>query len=219
MPGKRSASSVRWTGRNARDSRYPLSSPERIFTVTISAINHQSMSLTSSYRITPVAIAIADLAGAYTSTSRQDAPREWKVAVQQTLRELPHPDCAGRPGPTCRGTHGASHRTGTDAQMAENSVNYQGFSGILRNQYVNVSVGDILIDRRAPVSALLTRYPGVIATPEPDKWFLQRWVSGPTICRPVIATIKSRLPSSMVITIRTPPRIRSHRSNRINPGR
>ena len=41
--------------------------------------------------------------------------------------------------------------------MAENSVNYQGFSGVLRNQYVNVSVGDILIDRRAPVSALLTR--------------------------------------------------------------
>ena len=67
--------------------------------------------------------------------------------------------------------------TGTDAQMAENSVNYRGFSGILRNQYVNVSVGDILIDRRAPVSALLTRVTqGVIATPEPDKWFLQRWV-------------------------------------------
>lgn len=65
---------------------------------------------------------------------------------------------------------------GTDLQMAENSVNHQGFSGILRNQYVNVSVGDILIDRRAPVSALLTRVTqGVVATPEPDKWFLQSW--------------------------------------------
>ncbi len=65
---------------------------------------------------------------------------------------------------------------GTDLQMAENAVSHQGFSGILRNRYVSVSVGDILLDRRAPVSALLTKATiGVVATPEPDKWFLQRW--------------------------------------------
>ena len=66
---------------------------------------------------------------------------------------------------------------GTDAQMAENSVNYQGFSGIQRNQYVGAGgVGDILLDRRAPVSALLTKATiGAVANPEPDKWFLQRW--------------------------------------------
>jgi mono/diheme cytochrome c family protein len=64
----------------------------------------------------------------------------------------------------------------TDAQMAHNAVTYQGFSGILRNQYVNFGPGDILLDRKAPVAALLTKATiGVVATPEPDKWFLQRW--------------------------------------------
>ncbi len=66
---------------------------------------------------------------------------------------------------------------GTDPQMAENSVNYQGFSGIQRNLYVSAGdVGDILLDQRAPVSALLTKATiGVVVSPEPDKWFLQRW--------------------------------------------
>lgn len=64
----------------------------------------------------------------------------------------------------------------TDGQMAHNAVTYQGFSGILRNQYVNFGPGDILLDRKAPVAALLTKATvGVVATPEPDKWFLQRW--------------------------------------------
>ncbi len=66
---------------------------------------------------------------------------------------------------------------GTDPQMADNALNYQGFSGIQRNQYVSIAgVGDILLDERAPVSALLTKATiGVVATPEPDKWFLRRW--------------------------------------------
>jgi hypothetical protein len=64
----------------------------------------------------------------------------------------------------------------TDTQMAHNAVTYQGFSGILRNQYVNFGPGDILLDNRAPVAALLTKATiGVVATPEPDKWFVQRW--------------------------------------------
>jgi hypothetical protein len=64
----------------------------------------------------------------------------------------------------------------TDVQMAQNAVTYQGFSGILRNQYVNFGPGDILLDSRAPVAALLTKATiGVVATPEPDKWFVQRW--------------------------------------------
>ncbi|GAB1719896.1 MAG: hypothetical protein NTAFB09_16270 [Nitrosospira sp.] len=66
--------------------------------------------------------------------------------------------------------------TRTDPQMAHNAVTYQGFSGILRNEYVNFGPGDILLDRKAPVAALLTKATiGVVATPEPDKWFLQRW--------------------------------------------
>lgn len=65
---------------------------------------------------------------------------------------------------------------GTDTQMAHNAVTYQGFSGILRNQYVNLGVGDVLLDRKAAVAALLTKTTvGVVATPEPDKWFPQRW--------------------------------------------
>jgi hypothetical protein len=65
---------------------------------------------------------------------------------------------------------------GTDAQMASNAVRYKGYSGILRNQYVGFSVGDILLDRQAPIAALLTKVTkGVVATPDPDKWFPRRW--------------------------------------------
>jgi len=66
---------------------------------------------------------------------------------------------------------------GTDPKMAENSFKYQGLSGILRNQYLSVGVGDILLDRKAPVAALLTKATlNVVATPDPDKWFVHRWV-------------------------------------------
>ncbi len=51
---------------------------------------------------------------------------------------------------------------------------YSGFSGILRNQYVNAGPGNVLIDEEAPVAALLTKATlSVVATPE-DKNFLQR---------------------------------------------
>lgn len=65
---------------------------------------------------------------------------------------------------------------GTDPVMASNSREYKGFSGILRNQYVSVGVGDILLDQKAPVAALLTKATlNVVATPDLDKWFFQRW--------------------------------------------
>lgn len=65
---------------------------------------------------------------------------------------------------------------GTDPKMALNSVNYLGWSGILLNQYVGVDVGKILVDKRAPAAALLTQADiNVVATPDPDKWFLRRW--------------------------------------------
>jgi mono/diheme cytochrome c family protein len=64
---------------------------------------------------------------------------------------------------------------GTDPTMANNGANYSGWSGILRNQYVNAGVGDILIDEDAPVAALLTKATlSVIATPDPDKNILSR---------------------------------------------
>jgi hypothetical protein len=59
---------------------------------------------------------------------------------------------------------------GTDPLMAHNSVRHAGYSGMLRNQYVNLpGVGDVLIDRKAPVAALLTKATrGVIAEPYPN---------------------------------------------------
>jgi len=64
---------------------------------------------------------------------------------------------------------------GTDPTMATNSVKYQGFSGILRNQYSRTGVGGILLDVRAPVAAILTTSTeNVVATPDPDKRFYTR---------------------------------------------
>lgn len=65
---------------------------------------------------------------------------------------------------------------GTDPAMANNSVKYAGYSGILKNLYVGTGVGDILLDQRAPVAALLTKSTlSAVATPDPDKMFLRRW--------------------------------------------
>ncbi|HTB74258.1 MAG TPA: di-heme-cytochrome C peroxidase [Polyangiaceae bacterium] len=69
----------------------------------------------------------------------------------------------------------------TDATMAENSVKYAGYSGVLRNQYVGFPIGSVLIDRRAPVAALLTQAThGVVAEPYPNANVFRRaadWIS------------------------------------------
>jgi cytochrome c5 len=69
----------------------------------------------------------------------------------------------------------------TDATMAENSVKYAGYAGMLRNQYVGFPVGSVLINRRAPVAALLTQAThGVIAEPYPNANVFRRaadWIS------------------------------------------
>jgi hypothetical protein len=65
---------------------------------------------------------------------------------------------------------------GTDSKMAENATKYSGYSGITRNGYVSTDVGNILLNERAPAAAILTKATlGVVATPDPDKWFLRRW--------------------------------------------
>jgi hypothetical protein len=59
----------------------------------------------------------------------------------------------------------------TDSKMSDNSINYTGYSGILRNLYVATGVGDILIQAKSPVAALLTKADqNVLVTPDPDKW-------------------------------------------------
>ena len=66
-------------------------------------------------------------------------------------------------------------KVGTDPQMADNSVKDMGYRGIIRNLYANSSVGNVLLDTKAPVVALLTKATeNVVATPDPDKWFFTR---------------------------------------------
>jgi hypothetical protein len=65
---------------------------------------------------------------------------------------------------------------GTDPQMAVNSAAYAGYSGILRNTYVTVGPGPILLNKQSPVAALLTKSTmGVVATPDADKWWGRRF--------------------------------------------
>lgn len=66
---------------------------------------------------------------------------------------------------------------GTDPQMAVNSVQYSGYSGILRNTYVGIGPGSVLVNRKAPVAALLTEAArGVVATPDAGKWWGRRFI-------------------------------------------
>lgn len=59
-------------------------------------------------------------------------------------------------------------RVGTDPRMANNSVLYGGWSGILRDEYVALDAGSLLLDQRAPAAALLTKATlGTVATPYP----------------------------------------------------
>ncbi|MFT5225904.1 MAG: hypothetical protein ACI8XX_001656 [Polaribacter sp.] len=65
---------------------------------------------------------------------------------------------------------------GTDPAMAENSVAHTAYSGIVENLYLGVGVGDILLQEREPVAALLTKVTvNVVATPDMDKNFITRW--------------------------------------------
>lgn len=66
---------------------------------------------------------------------------------------------------------------GTDSKMAQNAIEFTGYSGILRNQYVAVSTGNILLQQQAPAVALLTAATrNVVTTPDRDKWLVRRWL-------------------------------------------
>ncbi|MBV6448096.1 di-heme-cytochrome C peroxidase [Nitrosomonas sp.] len=66
---------------------------------------------------------------------------------------------------------------GTDSKMAQNAIEFTGYSGILRNQYVSVSTGNILLQQQAPAVALLTAATrNVVTTPDRDKWLVRRWL-------------------------------------------
>ncbi len=65
---------------------------------------------------------------------------------------------------------------GTDSAMAENSVNYQGYSGNFKNTYVSKAVGAMVIKDRAPVTQILTATTlgELTAGSDPDKWWPRR---------------------------------------------
>ena len=65
---------------------------------------------------------------------------------------------------------------GTDRKMADNSVDYKGNSGVVKHLYVGAGAGNILLQKKAPVAAILTKATlNVVATPDPDKNFLTRF--------------------------------------------
>jgi hypothetical protein len=70
-------------------------------------------------------------------------------------------------------------RAATDPKMAENGISYDGYSGNFIGTYQSVVVGSpysVYVGERAPAATLLTAATkGVVATPDPDKWFLRRW--------------------------------------------
>lgn len=69
---------------------------------------------------------------------------------------------------------------GTDPAMALNSVSYTGYAGNFASVYQATDVGNVVIQKRAPVVQVLTAATkGAVATPDADKWFVRRiadWV-------------------------------------------
>jgi len=67
-------------------------------------------------------------------------------------------------------------KIGTDPKMASNALAYQGRSGILEKQYLSLGEGSLVLEEKMPVAVLLTAATtNVVATPDPDKWFIRRW--------------------------------------------
>jgi hypothetical protein len=63
----------------------------------------------------------------------------------------------------------------TDKSMASNAASREGYSGILRNQYVDAGPGKMLLNEKAPAGALLAKATlNVVATPEHNKWLGRR---------------------------------------------
>ncbi|HEY7774892.1 MAG TPA: di-heme-cytochrome C peroxidase [Marinagarivorans sp.] len=68
-------------------------------------------------------------------------------------------------------------KVGTDPQMALNSVNYKGKSGNFKHTVQQQAVGGLYIPEEAPVAMILTSVTrGTVATPDPDKWWIRRWL-------------------------------------------
>ncbi|MCJ8312819.1 MAG: di-heme-cytochrome C peroxidase [Pseudomonadales bacterium] len=65
----------------------------------------------------------------------------------------------------------------TDSKAAMNGVHATGKSGNFKHTVQSTDVGDVVIRENAPVVQILTSATiGVIATPDPDKFFVRRWL-------------------------------------------
>ncbi len=65
----------------------------------------------------------------------------------------------------------------TDPQMAENSVAYKGLSGNFKHTVQSQDIGKLYLEEEAPVAMILTSVTkGVVATPDPDKFWVRRWL-------------------------------------------
>ena len=65
---------------------------------------------------------------------------------------------------------------GTDPAMATNALTYTGYSGITEKQYVDVGLGNLVMEEKMPVATILTVVTkNVVATPDMDKPFFRRW--------------------------------------------
>jgi len=90
-------------------------------------------------------------------------------------------DCHGNIDRTDKQRRITSHlsninNVGTDPKMAENSAAKTAYTGILQGSYVNVSVGRLLLQEKAPVALMVTATTeNALKTPDYDTSILARW--------------------------------------------
>lgn len=65
---------------------------------------------------------------------------------------------------------------GTDAKMAENSVNKTGYTGLIQGSYVDIPMGKVLLQEKAPVALMvMATTENVLKTPNMDSNIFVRW--------------------------------------------
>ena len=65
---------------------------------------------------------------------------------------------------------------GTDAKMAENSIFKTGYSGLIQGSYVDIPMGKVLLQEKAPVALMvMATTENVLKTPDMDSNILVRW--------------------------------------------
>ncbi|MEM1187877.1 MAG: di-heme-cytochrome C peroxidase [Pseudomonadota bacterium] len=88
-------------------------------------------------------------------------------------------------------------KVGTDPVLATNATSFTGYSGMLRHYYADTSEGDLVLQDRAPVAALVSFSTiNVVATPDLDKTVVRRTAEW------LYDTLKSLLDNSVKASLR-----------------